>query len=115
MSRRFAFAAALFGIFLVAVRPWWTPADKDANDLVAYANAYLYGTVSTPAGARSWPHDVARGERLLDKGCKHGVASACEALAEHIERMGAPDAAERSKALKRRAGELDPRLDQQIH
>jgi hypothetical protein len=45
----------------------------------------------------------------------HGVASACEALAEHIERMGTPDAAERSKALKRRAGELDPGLDQQLH
>ncbi len=109
-----AFAAAFGGIFLVAIRPWWTPADKDANDLVAYANAYLYGSVSTPDGARTWPHDVARGEHFLDKGCKHGVASACEALAEHIERMGAPDAAERSKALKRRAGELDPGLDQQI-
>jgi rhomboid protease GluP len=110
-----AIGAVVAGLFVFAARPWWTPTGRDANDLVALANAYLYGNVTTPAGGSSWPHDVARGERFLTKGCKSGVASACEALAEHVERMGAPDAAEKSKELRRRASELDPGLDQQLH
>jgi membrane associated rhomboid family serine protease len=110
-----AVGAALAALFVFAARPWWTPTGRDANDLVAIANADLFGNVATPDGPRAWPRDIARGERLLGKGCTSGVASACEALAEHIERMGAPDAPEKSKALKRRASELDPGLDQQMH
>jgi membrane associated rhomboid family serine protease len=110
-----AIGAAVAALFVFAARPWWTPAGRDANDLVAIANAYLVGNVVTPDGGRAWPRDVARGERFLDKGCKAGVASACEALAEHIERMGAPGAAEKSKALRQRASELDPGLEQQQH
>ncbi len=110
-----AIGAVVAGLFVFAARPWWTPRGTDANELLAYSNAYLTGSVATPEGARSWPHDVARGERFLDKGCKAGVASACESLADHLDRMDAPDAPGRSKALRKRASELDPGLEQQMH
>lgn len=110
-----AIGAGVAALFVFAARPWWSPTGRDANDLVAVANAYLVGNVATPEGGRAWPHDVARGERMLEKGCKHSVAAACEVLAEHIELMGAPDAAARSKVLRQRASELDPGLEQQQH
>lgn len=78
-----AIGAGVAALFVFAARPWWTPAGRDANDLVAIASAFLEGNVATPD--------------------------------EHLERMGAPDAAAKSKALRQRASELDPGLEQQQH
>lgn len=104
-GRWLALGAAFGALLLVAVRPWWTPQGDAANDFVVMSRAYLTG--QEPDG-KPWPLDTARGERFLEKGCKHGLAHACDALADHFTRSGAPDAAARAEALHRRACEIDP-------
>jgi rhomboid protease GluP len=100
-----AFAAACGALFIFAARPWWTPTGVEADKLVLLSRAYLSG--QEPDGER-WPVDVARGERFLDKGCTHGIAAACDALADHVVETGGPDAPARSSALRRRSCDLDP-------
>lgn len=103
--------AAAFGVgFIVAARPWWTPSGKDANQLLLLSRAYLTGQ----DGGEPWPKDVARGERLLDKGCTHGIAHACLMLADQVELEG-PSGAARAEALRRRGCELEPGVCQQQH
>lgn len=110
-SRWLALGAALGALFIVAVRPWWTPRGADANDFIVMGRSYVMG--HEPNGA-PWPLNVARGERFLEKGCKHGLAHACDALADHLTQTGAPDAATRAEALRQRGCEIDPGHCRQI-
>jgi membrane associated rhomboid family serine protease len=110
-----AFAAAFAALFVFAARPWWSPSGTHANYIAIYANSYLTGKNPTRGETGPWPIDVARGVRFAEKGCSHGVAHACAVLADHIETMGAPDAAAKSDALRARTCELDPALCTQIH
>ena len=110
-SRWLALGAALGALFIVAVRPWWTPQGADANDFIVMGRSYLTGQEAN--GAR-WPLNVARGERFLEKGCKHGLAHACDALADHLTQTAGPDAAARAEALRRRGCEIDPGHCRQI-
>lgn len=103
-----ALAAAAGALFVFAARPWWTPAGVDANDLVLFGRSSLTGQAFYSGGSRPWPRDPARGERLLDRGCKAGVAPACDELADHLVRTNAPDAATRAEELRRRGCDLDP-------
>lgn len=98
-----AFGAAFVALFVVATGVWWTPKGEAAQDVALYANSYF------KIG------EVARGERFAQKGCASGVALACEVLALHVERSGAPDAAARSEALRKRMCELDPGICTQLH
>lgn len=104
-----AFGAAFAALFVIAARPTWTPRGEDANDLRSLARAYLTGH----NGPKPWPKNVARGERLLEKGCKSGVASACLDLAKHIETVD-PGAASRAAEIRRRGCDLDPGVCDQL-
>jgi membrane associated rhomboid family serine protease len=104
-----AFAAVLGALFVLSARPQWTPRGAEANELRALANSYLTGKAQDGDGNLvPWPHDVGRGLHLLEKGCSSGVASACDALADHVSATDAPDAAARAAALRQRKCELDP-------
>ena len=106
-----AFAAAFAGVFILAVRPWWSPVGEHKDRVAAYAKAYLTGH----AASDDWPIDMPRGLRFAEKGCAHGVASACGVLADHLEGTGDPAARTRADELHRRACELDPPLCTQVH
>ena len=112
-----AIGAAVAALFVFAARPWWTPAGRDANDFVAYRERVSHRQrVRRPTAAAPWPHDVARGERFLDKGCKHGVGVRVRGPRRARRTTWArPTPREQSKALRRRASELDPGLEQQLH
>lgn len=106
-------AAAFGALFIFTARPWWTPQGKDANLLLVFAQRDMTGH-GLPAGEAPSHAAVARGERLLTKGCSHGIALACGLLAEHLEAISAPDAPARAEALRRRMCDLDPAACQQI-
>jgi membrane associated rhomboid family serine protease len=110
-----ALAAALGALFIFAARPWWTPGGEDANELLLLSRSYLTGQSLYTGGKRPWPRDIARGERFLEKGCKHGVAAACDELADHLTLHAAPDAATRAEELRRRGCDLDPGHCLQLH
>ncbi|MDB4935280.1 MAG: rhomboid family serine protease [Labilithrix sp.] len=110
-----ALAFALGGAFILAAHPWMLPRASEANELRALANSYLTGKAMDGDGNLvPWPHDVARGESLLEKGCSRGAASSCDLLADHVSASGAPDAASRAAALRQRTCELDPGSCQQL-
>lgn len=90
-----AFAVAMATIGVFAVRPWWAPTGGDANRLTQLANNYF----------TDWKNP-ARGERLAEKGCSRGVASACHVLAEHLERTGG--VSPKVDELRKRGCDLDP-------
>lgn len=106
-----ALAAGLLGIFLVAIRPWWSPSGEHASDVGIYANSYLTGR-DPHGGTDPWPVNVSRGIRFGEKGCAHGVAYACKVLADYYDRTGEPLA--KSEPLRRRTCELEPALCKQM-
>lgn len=89
------FAAAMVTVGVFAVRPWWVPTGGDANRLTQLAQNYF----------TDWKNP-ARGERLAEKGCSRGVASACQVLAEHLERTGG--VSPKADELRKRGCDLDP-------
>jgi hypothetical protein len=109
------FGAVFAALLVIAVRPWWVPRGKDSNWLIAMSDAYFQGETTDGGSVRRWPHDELRGTKLLTKACSRGVAPACGALADHIDRTGAPDASSRSEPLRRRMCELDPPSCMQLH
>jgi membrane associated rhomboid family serine protease len=109
-----ALVGAVAALFVIAARPWWSPTGDSANDIAVYANSYLTGKSPHRGEATPFHVDVARGVRFATKGCSHGVALACEVLAEHVDREGTPDAATRADELRKRTCELDPALCKQV-
>jgi membrane associated rhomboid family serine protease len=107
--------AALVTLFIVSTGFWWSPKGEDRDDVAVWANSYLTGTLRTTKGPQPIPVDAARGVRLATKGCSNGIALACEVLASHVERQGAPDAAQKAGELRKRTCELDPALCTQMH
>jgi rhomboid protease GluP len=103
-----AFGAVFAALVVLAARPWWSPSGEHRNESAKYANSYLTGRA--PRGQKAFRIDVPRGTRLAEKGCAHGVALACEVLAEHLDGSGDPAAAARAEELHARACALEPPL-----
>jgi len=100
-------AAAVMGLFLGAVRPWWTPKGDDAKRFALYSYGYLSGR--SPAGDDSkWLHDEAKGVRFSEKGCSRGIGLSCLLLSEYMANKGDPPSMERAKELHERGCALDP-------
>ena len=107
-----AFAVVFAALLVNTTRPWWSPGD-DKDLVAAYARAWLTGkSPGRPDG--EWHLDIPRGSRLAEKGCTHGVALACEVLAQHLDREGDPAQRARADELHRRTCELDPPLCAQV-
>jgi membrane associated rhomboid family serine protease len=70
-----ALGAAMGALFILAARPTWSPTGRDEARISIYARSYLTGT-NPYGGAEPWPVEIARGKRLAQKGCDHGVAGA---------------------------------------
>lgn len=95
-SRWLLVAAAFGALFIFTARPWWTPEGKDANMLLAFAK-------------RDWS-----AARLLSKGCDHGMAAACDALAGRVTTIDGEGASGRAEQLRSRACELDSAYCKQL-
>ncbi|MBX3186259.1 MAG: rhomboid family intramembrane serine protease [Labilithrix sp.] len=78
-ARWAAFGVAFAGLAIASARPGWTPRGEDAERLAGYAKLFLVGHVNEE-GKVVWPKDVARGERLAERGCARGVEEACAVL-----------------------------------